>query len=880
MWRKIASLILRNRLYLLAITLLLTGFFGYFIYRDLKLDTRYGVILPSTHPAQIHYKKFENQFGEEGNTLVIAISSKDLYTEKKFHAWQELGEKINRIDGVESVLSEARLFYLENNKVKKKFVPHRILYDPKKNKDRSIEDVKNLIKKSPFFEGLLYNDSSHVSLMLVEIDKTFLEDKHKSKVVLDIESLVDSYAPTLGKISYSGLPHIRVSLAKRILNEMYLFLGLSLLASVVLIFYLFKSVRIILLCGIVLGVSIVWALGMTALLGYPLTAMMALVPPLLVIIGIPHIVYIITCYHQEFVKTKNNVKALMVTTRYIGPVTLLMNLTTAVGFVTFTSSERVTEFGIISSVNVMVLFLLTLYLVPIFMSYFGKPKEKHMRHLTRPVSHRFVNFIMAIVTKRRRLVYFLTIILIAVGVWGATKIFVTGNVLGDVSQKDPISKDLRYLEHHFGGSIPFEIVIDLADSKDVMNEELMVKVEKIQQFLKKDTLFSKSISNVDLIKFANMAYHNNNPKHYVIPKKSNEKQALLKYYEASKEDFSSFSNGRFSLAGLDNKERKPLRIRLQIKDIGSFDMLNKISVLERQVDSILNPEFLANNGYLEAFSKGRKSYFDSLMLSGSIKNGLIDAYSLKHPEFLNSLTNASEEDQNKLIQSLRDKSSTVETLKSIVRKQRNEFHFTGISVVVAEGTKYLIMNLWEGLLFSFLMITLLMVFLFRSFSIFLATMIPNIIPLILTAGIMGYFKIPLKPSTVMIFGIALGITVNDTILLLGKLKQKIKENPTISRIEALMQALEESALAMAYTSIILIFGFIMFVFSNFLGTQALGLLISITLLIGMFTNLILLPSLMLSFHKKMNYQRLIESEVFNEEDDYDEDKLELEKPKE
>jgi len=414
MWRKIASLILRNRLYLLAITLLLTGFFGYFIYRDLKLDTRYGVILPSTHPAQIHYQKFVQQFGEDGATLVIAIPSKDLYTEKKFHAWQELGEKINRIDGVESVLSEARLFYLENNKVKKKFVPHRILYDPKKNKDRSIDDVKRLIKKSPFFEGLLYNDSSHVSLMLVEIDKTFLEDKHKSKVVLDIESLVDSYTSTLGKVSYSGLPHIRVSLAKRILNEMYLFLGLSLLASVVLIFYLFKSIRIIVLCGIVLGVSIVWALGMTALLGYPLTAMMALVPPLLVIIGIPHIVYIITCYHQEFVKTKNNVKALMVTTRYIGPVTLLMNLTTAVGFVTFTSSERVTEFGIISSVNVMVLFLLTLYLVPIFMSYFGKPKEKHMRHLTRPVSHRFVNLIMAIVTKRRNIVYSLTIILIAI----------------------------------------------------------------------------------------------------------------------------------------------------------------------------------------------------------------------------------------------------------------------------------------------------------------------------------------------------------------------------------------------------------------------------------------------------------------------------------
>ena len=119
----------------------------------------------------------------------------------------------------------------------------------------------------------------------------------------------------------------------------------------------------------------------------------------------------------------------------------------------------------------------------------------------------------------------------------------------------------------------------------------------------------------------------------------------------------------------------------------------------------------------------------------------------------------------------------------------------------------------------------------------------------------------------MIFGIALGITVNDTILLLGKLKQKIKENRNMTRVDALMQALEESAMAMAYTSVILIFGFIMFTFSNFLGTQALGLLISITLVIGMFTNLILLPSLMISFNRRINYKNLIDAEIFNSEEE-------------
>lgn len=862
MWRKIAAIILRNRLYLLAITLLLTCFFGYFVFTDLKIDTRYGVILPSDHPAQKNYKNFTKLFGEDGSTLVIAISSKNLYTDTKFHAWKKLGEQINKISGVESVLSEPRLIYLENDKVNRKFVAHNVFYDSKTNEERSIPEIKKVIKQNPFFDGLIYNDSTEVTLMLVEINKDFLEDKTKSKVVLEIENLTQKSKTKLGKIYFSGLPHIRVALAKRILNEMYLFLGLSLLASIFLIFYLFKSVRIILLCGFILGVSIIWALGMAVLFGYPLTAMMALVPPLLVIIGIPHIVYIITCYHQEYVNSNNNIKAILVTTRYIGPVTMLMNLTTAVGFITFTSSERVTEFGIISSVNVMVLFVLTLYLVPVFLSYYGEPNKKHMGHLTKKSSFAFVNIIMAIVTKRRRIVYFITVLLIGLGAWGATKISVTGNVIADVSVKDPIAQDLKYLEKSFGGSIPFEIVIHLAESKDVMSKDLMKNIEQVQLFLEKDTLFSKSLSNVDLIKFANMAYHNGNPNYYIIPRTKAELAILKRYYDASYADFTSVSDGRISLKGLQTKERKPLRIRLQIKDIGSFDLLNKLRRLEIQVDSILNPNDEQWKTYKHKWDEGKVTYFDSLMEYTPLKNGLIDFLSAKNPELRFKL-----EESDSLLQTYRNDKSISATLDKLLKEQRHEFHFTGIAVLVAEGTKYLVENLWEGLLFTVILITLLIILLFRSFSIYLATMIPNLIPLIITAGIMGFFKIPLKPSTIMIFGIALGITVNDTVLLLGKLKQKLKTNPNISRIEALMQALEESAMAMAYTSVILIFGFIMFIFSKFLGTQALGLLISITLVIGMFTNLILLPSLMLSFHHRINYKNLIESELFEEDDE-------------
>lgn len=860
MWGKIARIILRNRIFLLAITLLLTGFFGYFVYQNLQLDTRYGVLLPENHPAQKKYQKFIHSFGEDGSTLIIAISSKNLYTDKKFLSWKKLGEQINGISGVESVLSEPRLIYLENDKVNKKFIPHRVFYDHSKNVERTIPEIQQLIKQNPFFNGLICNDSSEVSLMLVEINKSFLEDKTKSKIVLDIENITKKYEPVFGQIYFSGLPHIRVTLAKRILNEMYLFLGLSLLASILLIFYLFKSVRLLFLCCFILSISIIWALGMTALFGYPLTAMMALIPPLLVIIGIPHIVYIITCYHQEFVKSNNKAKALMVTTKYIGPVTLLMNLTTAVGFITFTSSERVTEFSIVSSINVMVLFLLTLYLVPIFLSFFGDPQKKHMGHLTKKSSFTFVRMIMSIVTKRRKLVYLLTILLTGVGIWGASKIIVTGNVISDVSIKDPISQDLKYLEKSFGGSIPFEIIIDLSDAKDVMGKELMENIEQVQMHLYKDTLFSKSLSNVDLIKFANMAYHNNNPDYYTIPTSKLELADLKRYYDASQNEFTAFSDGRLSLKGLQNKERKPLRVRLQIKDIGSFDMLKKISRLEKEVDSLLNPNDKLWRNYFSQLTKGKSNYFDTLMEYSPIKNALIDTLIAKNPSRQSQL-----EESDSLLLSLKQDKNVISSLDTIITKQRNNFYFTGTAVIVAEATKYLVEHLWEGLLLTVILITLLILLLFRSTSIYFATIIPNLVPLIITGGIMGYFGIPLKPSTIMIFGIALGITVNDTILLLGKLKQKIKNNPDITRVEALLHALEESALAMAYTSVILIFGFLMFTFSNFLGTQALGLLISITLVIGMFTNLILLPSLMLSFNRRLKNKHLIETPLFDEE---------------
>ena len=159
-------------------------------------------------------------------------------------------------------------------------------------------------------------------------------------------------------------------------------------------------------------------------------------------------------------------------------------------------------------------------------------------------------------------------------------------------------------------------------------------------------------------------------------------------------------------------------------------------------------------------------------------------------------------------------------------------------------------------------------------------MIPNIIPLLFTAGIMGYFQIPLKPSTLLVFGIALGITVDNAILFLAKYRQELKLHMWDIKYSILL-SLRETGLGIFYTSVILFFGFIMFVFSQFGGTKGLGLLVSITILVGMLTNLVVLPALLLSLERKVTTKSFKEPffDIYDEETDFDLDKLKLESKK-
>lgn len=839
------------------------------LFTALKVDNRVGNTLPKDHPIQMDYENFKLQFGEEGSTLVIAIQTKKLYTENNFKKWRELAYKILKIKGVNNVVSEATLFGMTNNIAKNEFEIHRIFSDTTFG-EKSIAEIKEDVRKNPIYRGLLYNEKSNVSLLMIGIDEKVLSHPKKSKVVFEIEELAKNYDKQFGKLYFAGLPHIRVIVAKRIVSEMYIFLALSIIASSLLMYLIFRSFTIMMISNMIVFISVIWALGSIALMGYTLTIVMALVPPLLIVIGVPNCVFLFTRYHQEYTRLQSKMPSLFMMVKRVGSVTFLTNLTTAVGFVTFTSSDKLGEFGLISSWNIMMVFALSLTILPILTSFASNPKPRHLHHLSRQSSKWFLNLSVEIVTKHRVKVYISSVVLVIISLYGMTKIFSTGNITSDLPEDDPILLDIKFIEKNFGGSIPFEITIDYKEKGRLFNANTMRKIEAVQESFSKDSLFSKSLSYIDLIKSINMAYHGGNENKFSII--SNRDKLRLKKY-IDKLDLSSLNGGAVSLKSLVDTAHTTLRIRMQMKDLSVDKVAPALDRHKKKIDEILNPEKPTLEKLYTKIKGGEVDKIDSLMYNHSdVFNNLCSNVANGNADMQMSFDLNPEK-----IKTYAKKTGFDKHLRNAINKSYFTPVFTGIKVVQTEGTKYLFTNLLQSLMFAIVSIAIMIGFLFRSFRIILVSMIPNVIPLLFTAGMMGFLKIPLKPSTILVFGIALGITVDNAILFLGKYRNELKVHAWDTRY-AILHSLRETGLGIVYTSIVLFFGFLMFSFSQFGGTQALGLLVSITIFVGTITNLIILPSLLLTLERKINIKSLQEPffDNYYEETDYDMDKLEVE----
>jgi predicted RND superfamily exporter protein len=729
-----------------------------------KLSYDNARMLPSDDPTVIEYDTFKKRFGEDGSVLVIGLTNPDMFKLDEFNAWSELTTDMSKIDGVEGVTSIAKAANIVKNDSLRRydFIP---LVSAKPTTQAEVDSLKNKILSLKFYEGLLYNPKSNTYLLAVTLNKKKLNDKSRLVITDNIVNRAAAYSTQTGhQLHYSGLPYIRSVMARKIQNELFLFIFLSILIAAIVLFLFFRSMKVVASSLVVVAISIIFTVGLIGLFGFKITILTGVIPSLIVVIAIENCIYILNKYHWEFRQHGNKILGLSRVVQRIGFASLMVNTATATGFAAFilVSNQMLREFGIIAAISVMVEYVLCILLLPIMFSYMKPPTEKHLKHLDNKIFSSLLDKIIFLIQYKRQWIFSIAGIMLVVGIIGMLNMRTSGKVVDDISSENPLYKDLKFFEKQFGGVMPFEISIDTRKKKGVMKLPTIQKIDELQEVVLQNKEFSKPLSIAELAKFAKQAYFNGNPEMYSLPN-SQEKNFVLSYFPRKSDGQKHMLN-----SFIDSTQRYT-RVSFQMADISTNEMNRLLATIRPKVAEIFPAE----------------DY-------------------------------------------------------SVV--------LTGNSLVYARGTEFLIKHLFESVLIAIGFISLLMALMFSSVRMIAVSMLPNIIPLIITAAIMGFTGVPVKPSTIIVFSIALGISVDNAIQYLSRYRHELKVTGNdISR--STINALREAGFSMIYTSIVLVLGFSVFMVSSFGGTQALGMLVSTTLFIAMFFNIMVLPSLLLVLDK-------------------------------
>lgn len=765
-WARTARIILRNRILILILIAAFTVFLG-LQWEHMRFSSSQANLLPDDHPINQEYQSFLEQFGEEGNAVVFAVNDSALYSPENFNRWNRLSKQLQAFPEVDFVLSTDNLLELKRNSEKQEFVLEPFIKDSVDTKRKVDSLTGYLFNNLPFYDKLIYNKESSTIRTIVNLDKDIVNTSVRKDFILkDLTNLINDFEEETGlNVHVSGMPYIRTLNSQNIIDEIGKFIFAALAVTSLIFFFFFRSIRAttISMCVVIIGVM--WAFGILGLLQYEITVLTALIPPLIIVIGVPNCIFLINKYQQEVKKHGNQALSLQRVISKIGNATLMTNMTTASGFATFiiTDSKLLKEFGVVASINIIGIFILSLLIIPIVYSFMSLPKTKHLKHLNKRWIDAFVNWMERIVREHRIAVYIVSIALLVVSIIGIYQIEISGSPIEDMPKKAEFFQDIRFFENEFDGIMPVEIVVDTERPKGVLKPATLKRIDRLGGVIEEIPELSKSISIVNLVKYSKQAFYNGIPKYYQLP----------------------------------TTQENNFIMDVARKSSGNGDLL--------------------------------KNFVDSTGQTARITTFMKDVK-----------TDRMEEIEDRLL----------ENIEKIFPSERYNVYMTGSALLFLKGTKYLVKNLVLSLAFAIFLIALFMAYLFRSFRMIIISLIPNLLPLVITAGVMGFVGVPIKPSTILVFSIAFGISVDDTIHFLAKYRQELTANKW--RIQkSVYAALRETGVSMFYTSIVLFFGFSVFVISNFGGTVALGALVSATLLFAMLANLILLPSLLLSLERSI-----------------------------
>ena len=754
---RIASIILRYRILFFVLIGLLTGLFGYYAIES-KTDNSIEVWLKRNDPKLDYYYDFIDKFGDD-EFLIIAMDGDDLFTGKKIKLINDIATRLESVKGVRSVISLASVY---KDKLSAPYFKEVL----KRNKARSVLDVfEEKILDDPMYVNNVISSDGETTAIIATVSKGSPEArKELVKETREILSAVET-ENNMKKFFLAGPSIVNTELDRMSQNDMKTFTPVMFAVALVILVVLFKNISGVLIPAITIGINIMWTVGLFVIFGNKMNMVSGMLIPLVFIISLATTVHILNRFYLEVALSGDKRESILKTLRHICVPCFLTCVTTSIGFLSLVVSDvtPVKTTGIFMAAGIMMSFFVCITLVPGMLSLFPERMSRPFMNIKKDRSSSnkefqgIYGFIGKFVRNNTIYVFFISLVFVGVAIYGVTKIDAESSIFESFPESSEITRSTEHIEQELMGLIPMDIVVDAGNTGSVFQPDVLMKMEKLQDYLKGIPEVTKSVSVVDYVKYLNKLLNKDNPDSPVVTK-----DKAIDYVKLAS------LHGDSIVAGLYTEDYNEGRVSVRMKNVGS----SRYKLIVNDIERFIKENF-------------------PLSVSCAI---------------------------------------------------------TGIVPLLMDMQGYLIESQIKTFTLAFILIFICIALLLKSTRIGMMSMIPNLVPIAITLGVMGYVGINLDVATIMIASVAIGISVDDTIHFLYRFKEEFKKDG--DHYLAIQRTLSGVGRALIFTTVVATCGFLVFCLSSFKAIQYFGLLTGITMVSALVADLFILPSCILLFKPK------------------------------
>ncbi|MBC8310880.1 MAG: MMPL family transporter [Candidatus Marinimicrobia bacterium] len=540
MLNKLSKIILDHPKFVLAAILSLTMGFGYMAFLSpyhLRIDFSLEQMFPNDDPEREVYEKFREEFTREDDIILLTYAGIPILEKTSVEALGDLTEELEFIEGVEQVLSLSNL--QDGN------------YFDIEMEGREWEARAVDVLNHPIYTNLIISKKGDVGSILINLSDDVKDQEARARVFNEIDNIKSQYK---WEWHEAGIPVLRTRYVELVDRERTIFFPISFAVVTLILFFVFRQKRGVLLPLAAISVGLIWISGLMAVLGITINVVSFLTFNLLMIIGCSNAIHLMIKYHEGLSLGLGRRGSLDRVITEIGGALFLTSFTTSVGFFSLMMTNiRITqEFGFIVGVGVILMFILTIIILPIILSFLPLPKEKNIKRLVEGEEFKAAENLNEWSRSHPRSILFITSIIFILSIVGLYKVNYNISILDDLKPGNQLYDSIHYVETHMGGTLPLEVVVDTKIENGIADPKFLSKIDLFKNFLLSQEGVGGAITVSDHIKLVNEEIGSGFRE---LPSQSIEVLSLVETYD--------------EISGLVNDDLSKTRISARVKNINS-----------------------------------------------------------------------------------------------------------------------------------------------------------------------------------------------------------------------------------------------------------------------------------------------------------------------